>query len=91
MVKILPTSATDMGSIPGSGRSLEKKMAMHSSLLALEIPWTEETGRLQSMRSQRVGHDLETKQKQFINTYIDLKFWILCQLSHREAHIYLKC
>ena len=47
----------DMGLIPGLGRSLEKKMATHSSILAWEIPWTEETGRLQSMRSQRVGHD----------------------------------
>ena len=39
-------------------------MATHSSILAWEIPWTEETGRLQSMGSQRVGHDLATKQQQ---------------------------
>ena len=37
--------------------SLEKEMATHSSILAWEIRWTEEAGRLQSMRSQRVGHD----------------------------------
>ena len=36
---------------------LEKVMATHSSILAWEIPWTEEPGRLQSMGSQRVGHD----------------------------------
>ena len=36
---------------------LEKEMATHSSTLAWKIPWTEERGRLQSMRSQRVGHD----------------------------------
>ena len=36
---------------------LEKEMATHSSILAWKIPQTEETGRLQSMRSQRVGHD----------------------------------
>ena len=36
---------------------LEKKMAAHSSILAWEIPWTEEPGGLQSMGSQRVGHD----------------------------------
>ena len=36
---------------------LEKEMATHSSNLALKIPWTEEPGRLQSMGSQRVGHD----------------------------------
>ena len=41
---------------------LEKGMATHSSILAWRIPWTEEPGRLQSMRSQRVGHDLVTKQ-----------------------------
>ena len=47
----------DPGSIPGLVRSLEKEMATHSSILAWKIPWTEDTGRLQSMGSQRVGHD----------------------------------
>ena len=37
--------------------SLEKEMAIHSSILAWKIPWTEEPGRLQSMGSQRVRHD----------------------------------
>ena len=36
---------------------LEKEMAIHSSILAWRIPWTEEPGRLPSMGSQRVGHD----------------------------------
>ena len=36
---------------------LEEEMATHSSILAWRIPWTEEPGGLQSMRSQRVGHD----------------------------------
>ena len=36
---------------------LKEKMASHSSILAWEIPWTEEPGRLQSMGSQRVRHD----------------------------------
>ena len=35
----------------------EKAMAPHSSTLAWKIPWTEEPGRLQSMRLHRVGHD----------------------------------
>ena len=35
----------------------EKEMATHSSTLAWKIPWTEKPGRLQSMGSQRVGHD----------------------------------
>ena len=45
-------NAGDLGSIPGSGKSLEKEVATHSSILAWIIPWTEEPGRLQSMRSQ---------------------------------------
>ena len=36
---------------------LEKEMATHSNTLAWKIPWTEEAGRLQSMGSQRVGHN----------------------------------
>ena len=36
---------------------LEKEMATHSSTFAWKIPWTEEPGRLQSMGSQKVGHD----------------------------------
>ena len=47
-------NAGDPGSIPGSGRSPEKEMAVHSSTIAWKIPWTEEPGRLQSMGSQRV-------------------------------------
>ena len=41
---------------------LETEMATHSSILAWRIPWTEEPGRLQSMGSQRVGHDWATSQ-----------------------------
>ena len=41
----------------GQEDSLEKEMATHSSILAWRIPWTEEPGGLQSMGSQRVGHD----------------------------------
>ena len=40
---------------------LEEKMASHSSILAWRIPWTEEPGRLEYMRSQRVRHDWATK------------------------------
>ena len=40
---------------------LEKEMATQSSILAWRIPWTEEPGRLSSMGSQRVGHDLVTR------------------------------
>ena len=41
----------------GQEDPLEKDMATHPSILAWEIPWVEEPGRLQSMGSQRVGHD----------------------------------
>ena len=43
---------------------LEKEMAIHPSILAWEIPWTEEPGGLQSMGSQKGGHDLTTQQQQ---------------------------
>ena len=60
MVKNPPATAgdvRDMGLIPGMGRSPGKEMAIHSSILAWEIPWTEKPIGLQSMGSQRVGHD----------------------------------
>ena len=43
---------------------LEKEIATHSSMLAWEIPWTEESDGLQSMGLQRVRYDLVTKQQQ---------------------------
>ena len=60
VVKNLPANAEnigDAGSIPGSGRSLEKEMATHSSILAWKIPWMEKPSRLRSRGLQRVGHD----------------------------------
>ena len=45
----------------GQDDPLEKEMTTHSSILAWEIPWTEEPGELQSKEWQRVGHDLATK------------------------------
>ena len=47
----------DLGSIPGSGRSLKKGMITNSSTLAWRIPWTEEPDGQQSMRLQRVRHN----------------------------------
>ena len=54
-------NAGNVGLIPGSGGSPGEGMAMRSSVLGWEIPWTEELGRLWSMRSQRVGHNLGTE------------------------------
>ena len=46
----LPANAGHVGSIPGSGRSPEEKMAAHSSIIAWRISWTELHGGLQSLR-----------------------------------------
>ena len=55
--------AGDTGSIPWLGRSSwRRKWQLTPSILAWEVPWTEEPGGLQCMGSQRVGHDLVTKQ-----------------------------
>ena len=43
-LKNLPANAGDVGLIPGLGNALEKEMATHSSIIAWEIPWTEEPG-----------------------------------------------
>ena len=60
VVKNLPANARDIQTqIQSLGREdpLEKEMVIHSSILAWRIPWTEEPGGLQSIASQRVGHD----------------------------------
>ena len=56
-VKCLPTMQETQVQFLGREDLLEKEMAIHSSTLALKIPWMEEPDRLQSMGSQRVGHD----------------------------------
>ena len=59
-VKNLPmVQETQVQSLSGEG-PLEKEMTIHSSILAWEIPWTEEPGRLKSVGSQRVRHDWAT-------------------------------
>ena len=56
-VKRLPTMWKTWVRSLGQEDPLEKEMATHSNILAWKIPWMEEPGRLQSMGSQRVGHD----------------------------------
>ena len=53
-------NAGDLGSIPGSGRSLEKEMATHSSIHAWKIPWPEKPGGLHPIGLPRVAHDWVT-------------------------------
>ena len=62
----------------GQEDPLEKQMATQYSILAWKIPWTEEPDRPQSMGSQRVGHDLVTKQQQYY-------------LMHRPNSNFIKC
>ena len=64
VVKNLPAKQEMQVQSLGREDSLEKEMSTHSSILAWEIPWTEEPGGLQSMGSQRVRHDLGTKLQQ---------------------------
>ena len=54
---LLAMQKTTQDRSQGWEEALEKEMALHSSILAWEIPWTEEPGGLQSMGSQRVRHD----------------------------------
>ena len=57
MVKNLPAMQETGVRYLGQEDPLEREMATHSSILAWEIPWTDKSGRLQSMESQRVGHN----------------------------------
>ena len=52
-----PANAGDAGSVPDLEDPLKKEMATHSSILAWNIPWTEESGGLEYLGSQRVGHE----------------------------------
>ena len=67
-------NARDVGDSLGQEDPLEKKMAIHSGILAWEIPWTEEPEELQSMGSQRVGHDW---------VYTDMLVWWTSKMFRR--------
>ena len=67
MVKKSPAMQETQVQSLGWEDPLEKEMATHSSVLALEIPWAEEPGGLQSMRLQRVRYDWATSPSVFIS------------------------
>ena len=67
--KAFACNAGDLGSIPRSGRATGEGMATHSSILAWKIPWTEESGGLQSMGSHRDGHDWATNTHTHTHTH----------------------
>ena len=60
MIKNLPAVEETQVQSVGQEDPLNKGMATHSSILALQIPWTEEPDRLQSMGSQKVGQNWAT-------------------------------
>ena len=79
VVKKLPTNAGDIETQVWSlGREdpLEKGMATHSSILAWKIPWTEESGGLQSVGSRRVGYD-----------WVRTEHWALSEKKIKETFI----
>ena len=71
----------DMGSIPGLGRSPGEGHGTHSSILVWRIPWTEESGGLQSMGSQRGRHDWAT----FTFTHSCLTFVENTKIAQRQV------
>ena len=97
MVKRLPTMRETQVRSQGWEDPLEKEMATHSSTLAWKIPWTEERGRLQPMRSQRVGHDWATSLS--LSFYLcvcvcvcstqSMAFWPLNVLASNASQIIL--
>ena len=70
MVTNLPAVQESWVQFLGQEDTLEKGMATHSSILAWKISWTEEPGSLQSMGSQKVGHNRAT----YIFTYTPTSF-----------------
>ena len=67
-VQFVKSEFFNFGTLQGN---TEKAMATHSSILAWKIPWTEDTGRLQSMGSQRVGRDWATNTFMYIYTGVN--------------------
>ena len=100
MVKNLPVILETWVRSLGEEDILEKAMATHSNILAWRIPWTKEPGRLQSMGSQKVGHDSSTNTFTFHHpvslrpTLFDLKFRLSCDFGVVEASdrgIFINC
>ena len=97
MIKHLPAMRETWVRSLGLEDALEKEMATHSSILAWRIPWTEEPGGLQSMRSQRVRHDWATHfhfQAGWQYTALMCSFFYLepacCSMSSSNCY-YLTC
>ena len=80
MVKNLPALLVDPSSILGSKDPLKKEMATKSSIIAWEIPRTEEPGGLQSMGWQRIAHNRATNTHITVFLPCSLLLWVLFYL-----------
>ena len=97
-VKYLPAVQETRVRSLGQEDPLEKEMATHSSILAWEIPRTDDPGELQSMGLQRVSHDLATKLRKKIQSHIHLHsckyikwphlYGLICCKQHLYSPIY---
>ena len=67
-------------------------MATHSGILAWEIPWTEEPGMLQSIGSQRIGHNLVTEQQQaaYLADLLEIKAFHINLICQQKQNMCLK-
>ena len=74
MVKNLPVVQEPWARTLGQEGPLEKGTVTHSSILDWRIPWSEESGRLQSMGSQRVGHNRVTNTFRFVVAFLRRKW-----------------
>ena len=70
----------------GQEDPLEKEMEAHSSILAWKVPWIAEPRRLQTMGSQRVGHDCTTS----LHMYMHIRFSIYIQIYRLSLHGLIK-
>ena len=85
MVKNPPANAgdtRDKGSVPGQEDPLEEGLATHSSILPWRIPWTEESGGLQSIRSQRIRLSTDTRNSSHTH-----RFHIILFLSNPVGQV----
>ena len=86
-------NAGDLTSVLGLGRSPGEGNGYHSSILAWRIPWTEDPSRLQSMGSQRVGHDWATFTHMLLFICCSTKFAnillvIYASVFRKESHLW---
>ena len=90
MVKRLPIMWETWVQSPGWEDLLEKEMATHSRILAWEIPWMEEAGRLQTMGSQRVGHNWVTSLSLSLSSSGQSRILFIWPLTAvRYWHVYI--